>query len=75
MPVPEPLHDLPAGSLDVEHARLLTVEQHDPTARRPRGSKLRLKGHWLTAAGFAPGTTAAVSVLPGRIVITPRRVT
>lgn len=33
-------------------------------------SQLRLQGNWLAAAGFAPGTVAAIEVHAGRLVIT-----
>jgi hypothetical protein len=31
---------------------------------------IRLRGHWLAAAGFSPSDTLGVEVSPGRIVIT-----
>ncbi|WP_019946738.1 SymE family type I addiction module toxin [Hymenobacter aerophilus] len=34
-------------------------------------AKLLLSGHWLQAAGFAPGTVAQVEVQAGRLIITP----
>ena len=34
-------------------------------------AKLMLSGHWLEAAGFAPGTVASVEVQAGRLIITP----
>lgn len=34
-------------------------------------AKLLLSGHWLEAAGFAPGTVAAIEVQAGRLIITP----
>ncbi|GAA3987092.1 SymE family type I addiction module toxin [Hymenobacter antarcticus] len=34
-------------------------------------SQLRLQGNWLAAAGFAPGTVAAIEVQAGRLIITP----
>ena len=33
-------------------------------------AKLMLSGHWLQAAGFAPGTIAAIEVQAGRLIIT-----
>ena len=33
-------------------------------------SKLMLQGDWLAAAGFAPGTVAAIEVQAGRLIIT-----
>ena len=32
-------------------------------------SKLLLQGNWLAAAGFAPGTVAAIEVQAGRLII------
>lgn len=34
-------------------------------------AKLLLQGNWLEAAGFAPGTVAAIEVQAGRLIITP----
>lgn len=34
-------------------------------------AKIMLSGHWLQAAGFAPGTLAQVEVQAGRLIITP----
>ena len=33
-------------------------------------SQLRIQGNWLAAAGFAPGTVAAIEVQAGRLIIT-----
>ncbi len=33
-------------------------------------SQLLLRGNWLAAAGFAPGTVAVVEVAPGQLTIT-----
>lgn len=38
-------------------------------------SKLTLSGDWLAAAGFAPGTVAAIEVQAGRLIITAAAVT
>ena len=34
-------------------------------------SQLRIQGNWLAAAGFPPGSIAAVEVQTGRLIITP----
>ena len=34
-------------------------------------SQLRIQGNWLAAAGFPPGTVAAIVVQAGRLIITP----
>jgi len=34
-------------------------------------AKLLLQGNWLEAAGFVPGTVAAIEVQAGRLIITP----
>lgn len=51
--------------------RKLTVEEHDRGHRSgPRGSLIRLKGRWLQAAGFAPGSRVELTaVSPGVIEI------
>lgn len=33
-------------------------------------AQLLLRGNWLAAAGFAPGSVAVVQVAPGRLTIT-----
>ena len=35
-------------------------------------SYIRLRGHWLTAAGFAPGDDITVRIRHGRLVLTRR---
>ena len=38
--------------------------------RRSRCSLIRLKGKWLTSAGFKPGQKVRVEVEQGRLIIT-----
>ena len=49
--------------IEVRHRR----RQYGYTAT----AKLLLSGHWLQAAGFAPGTLAQVEVQASRLIITP----
>jgi hypothetical protein len=53
-------------------ARRIKVATHFRSLRPQLSttSKLTLSGDWLAAAGFAPGTTAAIEVQAGRLIIT-----
>ncbi|MDC8011822.1 type I toxin-antitoxin system SymE family toxin [Tahibacter soli] len=43
---------------------------HKPYADARYVPYIRLRGHWLAAAGFSPADTLDVVVTPGKIVIT-----
>ncbi len=53
-------------------ARRIKVATHFRSLRPQLSttSKLILSGDWLAAAGFAPGTVAAIEVQAGRLIIT-----
>ncbi len=55
--------------ITITQLRTLTVEPHCDEKLRPVGSKLRLKGRWLTLAGFNPGDRVIVQRISGGLLI------
>ena len=59
-----------AGNASIKPERFLTV-QTNPESYPRQTPWLRLRGNWLTAAGFPQHTRVKVRIMQGCLVITP----
>lgn len=57
------------SSKDIVNERFLTVGLYPEPA--PKIPWIRLRGLWLSQAGFKPGTIVRIRIMPGCLVITP----